>query len=163
MLSTEGAWPSPTPDSERMRYENAGKCLQAITSKKPLSGESQRWRKSYEKNLSLICQTISDAVIGITTLDTVQMHAVNSIVSSAAKFWIETCSQRYRVFMDMPENSTDILSLSRRPPATMRLLVRPGLKRIGNSRGEELTREDVVSNLKLQLSEEYGKSTTRHH
>ena len=140
-----------------MRYENAAQFFELIKSKKRLSGEGATRKASYESNLSDISKEISDAVDGIATLDDVQMDAVNSIVRSAAKFWIETCSQRYRIVMVMPDDATDVLNLSR-APMTMKLLVQPGLNRMGNARGEELTKEETVSNLKLQLSEEYGKS-----
>lgn len=160
-LAKTGEWPPATTDCEQMRYEMAEKCLQAVSSKGQLSDQSRRWRSSYEDCKRDIAQEIAMSVRAITMLDELQMEAVDRIVNSTAMLWLEACSQRYRIMMVMPNQVANHL-LADVAPKTMKLLIRPGLNRLGDANGEQLIEEETVAGLTCQLSEEYGKRKARH-
>ena len=97
--------------------------------------------------MSVIC----DALERVTTVDPEERAALDSILQYATKVWLEICSQRYRLFVSMPDESKDVLSLGRGNVNFLRLVIKPELRRFGNHSGTAMRQGESVTGWRSQI------------
>lgn len=62
----------------------------------------------------------------------------------AARLWLDICSQRYRILVILPNSSGNVLKATKGGCKSLKLVVKPEIRRIGNSHGQELAKEEIV-------------------
>lgn len=125
------------------RADTAGQCYKAIISNGHLSEYGQRVKLSYARYVTETVEKISNSVAGAMDLEDDQIEDLKGLVDKAAKHWLNICSQRYRINVDIPRDITDQLG-SRSVPDTMKLLVLPTLIRKGNKAGDDWSTEQFL-------------------
>lgn len=159
-LPDDHEWPSPTELCEKKRSEEGQKCWEAITAKGGLTNYARRLSEGYENTITEIVEDIAQAVAIITAMDSKQRESAEKLVRSAAALWVELCSHKFRTVIIMPDEFKDHLASSR-APKTMKLLISPGLARIGDGLGNYLSKQTIVDGCELKLSDEYGRKGGR--
>jgi hypothetical protein len=97
-------------------------------------------RHRYEK----LSKLFASALESITQLSDKDCKAVTNLVRMCAKTWMECCSPPYRLLVSLPDGSGDLLAQIPLDRQALALVVRPELKRYGDSRGGNRIRGEVV-------------------
>ncbi|KAF2827327.1 hypothetical protein CC86DRAFT_466119 [Ophiobolus disseminans] len=136
-------WPEIPAEVERSRFENAKAYTNAVG-----STTNSSVRESFERSVTAIMNSIIRATERVATIQANDHRVLETVVRLAGKIWLESCSQRYRVVVVVSHGSGDILSLPGEFEGTLRLVVRPEVKRYGDSQGKHLTRGEPVAGWK---------------
>jgi len=112
------------------------------------SATSSGLKESFERSVTAVMNSISRALERVAIVQAKERRSLETIVRLAAKIWLESCSQRYRLVVVLSHGSGDILSSTSSFDGTLRLIVRPDLKRYGDSQGKHLTRGEPVAGWK---------------
>jgi hypothetical protein len=99
------------------------------------------------KAMDAICSTL----LKVATIQAKDRKSLESIVRLAGRVWLESCSQRYRLIVILPHGSGDILSYVASNHDSLELVVRPDLKRYGDSQGKGLMRGEPLASWKAQI------------
>lgn len=110
---------------------------------------------SFERSVNAVVNSIIRALERVTMLHADNRGSLETMVHLAAKIWLESCSQRYRLIVVLSNGSGDILSSTGTVDMPLRLIIRPDLKRYGDSQGKHLTRGEPVAGWK-SLTETYS-------
>lgn len=137
-------WPHPTQKSEAWRYQKIKSCLQALEQMGTASVEMQRCKDGYGHSLNEASREISRAIEKLCLVDENQQRAIHSLVSQAAKFWLDVGSQHYRVLVVMPSSTANPLQEAKPSYGQIQLIINPKLQRIGNAVGEALDKMETV-------------------
>lgn len=143
-------WPRPYPETEKWRYEQVKKCLDALE-----RGESDL-KEGYESSLMNVGKELSKALGSVSPVDKDTAREMRDLARKAAKLWLELGTQRCRIFFIIPDQIKSGLQGGngrRDRRGTLELILHPELRRIGNSQGEELDREEVVTGLQGEYTE----------
>ncbi|CAO2656250.1 Nn.00g050530.m01.CDS01 [Neocucurbitaria sp. VM-36] len=143
-------WPSVPPELERSRYESAKAFLGAIEP----SATKGRLRVGYEEAIKTAVNAVCRALEKVAIVEARERKILEGILRLSAKIWLEFCSQRYRLMVVLSKGSGDILTSMGTDNRTLSLIVRPDLKRYGDSQGRELERGESVTGWK-SLVESY--------
>lgn len=108
------------------------------------SVEMQRCKDGYSQSLTEASRDISRAIEKLCLVDESQQRAIQSLVSQAAKFWLDVGSQHYRVLVVMPSSTGNPLQEAKPGYGQIRLIINPKLQRIGNAVGEALDKVETV-------------------
>ncbi|KAF2267875.1 hypothetical protein CC78DRAFT_31449 [Lojkania enalia] len=142
------SWPRPTAASEKKRYELAKAIFDVMDRGGQVSELDKQPRDIFNQSVTNIVDEITVAVEKVAPLGLKELQTLRDLVSLAGKLWLETCSQRYRTLFVLPNGSEDILTSTKSYHREIRLVLRPELRRFGNSQGQELTKEEIVSGWK---------------
>jgi len=143
--------PSPTKDSEKWRYETMKKCIEAINQK---SGNDTKL--IYEQSLKDTCDAMCQELEKITQVTSSDRQGMTELVKKAAKLWLEVGQQRYRVFVLMSDSGKEPARSSVPDhDGALSIVVTPGLRRLGNSQGDRLEKEETVMGYKGKFATEY--------
>lgn len=127
------------------RYKNAEVFLAALNSTQAQSENDMAIMQSYDEArgsaLTFVCNHLLRRV---TVVDQQVWDTLDAIFQAAVKFWLEACCQPYRLFVIIPEGSTDVLR-SGQDLQSLQLVTRPDLQRFGNLRGTNLKRGEFLS------------------
>ncbi|KAH8727124.1 hypothetical protein GQ44DRAFT_825222 [Phaeosphaeriaceae sp. PMI808] len=145
-VSSHG-WPEVPNDEERARFENAKAYKDAL---EPAASNSET-KRGFENSTAAAVDAICDAISKVATVQAANSKNLENIVHSAAKIWLESCSQRYRLVVILPDGISDMLSYSNRNDGPFRVVVRPELKRYGDSQGKGLRRGEQLSGWQSQV------------
>ncbi|KAH7095167.1 hypothetical protein FB567DRAFT_21848 [Paraphoma chrysanthemicola] len=145
-------WPDVPPDIERTRFEAAKAFLDAVD---PSAGDSAA-KKSFEASIISTMDAICRALVQVATVQAKDRKRLEGVVRSAAKTWLESCSQRYRLIVVLPEGSSRILTSAFVDDGALSLVVRPDVKRYGDSYGKDLMRGEPLAGWK-GFTENYGQ------
>ena len=137
-------WPDLSVDVERTRFETAKVFMDAM---EPSAGHS-RLKSSFEASLTSLMDAICRDLLKVATIQSRDRTSLESILRLAGKIWLESCSQRYRLIVILPPGSGNILSYMGTDDNTLRLVVRPDLKRYGDSQGKGLMRGESLAGWK---------------
>jgi hypothetical protein len=140
-------WPEISSDIERSRFELAKAFSDAI---EPAANPGD-FKESFEESIASAVRVICRALDRVATVQDKDRKTSESIVRLAAKTWLESCSQRYRLIVTVPHGSGDILSNSGSHEGSLRLIVRPELTRYGDSQGKDLMRGEPLAGWKGQV------------
>jgi hypothetical protein len=133
------------------RCENAKVFLAALGPSGPRSAISQSVMQSYQRAREALLLLISNTLAKVTTLDREEKHALDGILQIAAKLWLEVCSQRYRLFVIIPNGNMDVLRHVRKDTGELRLVVKPGLQRFGNSKGTDMNQGEWLAGWRSEV------------
>lgn len=149
-------WPAIPPEIEKNRYEQARIFLTAIEPSAKSSPDNQNLKYSHEIAVERARNELNYALGRVAYLAERDRKILDNIVRLCAKIWLECCSQRYRILVTLPDGLDDLLMLPRRDTHTLRLLVKPDIKRFGTSQGGDITTGESVTGWK-GLVERYPK------
>jgi hypothetical protein len=118
-----------------------------------LSEPQQEWqsgqslKQQYELSLKEAANEMLQHLENVVPVKENYQQRMNDLVEAAAKLWLEAGQQRCRVFLLMSEEGKG-------PPPSIPsaeargrvhdIIVTPGVRRMGNSQGERLDKEEVV-------------------
>jgi hypothetical protein len=108
------------------------------------SGDDLRIKASHEEAISATLEALFRALGNVASLEESHNGMLERLVRLCAKTWLEFCSQPYRLLVNLPRSSGDLLSEPRMNIRAIVLVISPELKRYGNSQGENLVQGDVV-------------------
>ncbi|KAH7085512.1 hypothetical protein BKA63DRAFT_19165 [Paraphoma chrysanthemicola] len=145
-------WPDVPSGIERTRFEAAKAFLDAID---PSAGDSVA-KKSFEVSIIATMDAICRSLVQVATVQAKDRKRLEGVVRSAAKIWLESCSQRYRLIVVLPEGSSRILTSAFIDDDPLSLVVRPDVKRYGDSHGKDLMRGEPLAGWK-SFTENYGQ------
>lgn len=137
-------WPDVAGDVERDRYETAKAFLDTIESSTNEGG----CKDSFEESIANAVSAMTRELEKVASLKIREEKSLESIVRLAAKTWLESCSQRYRLVVITTHGSGDILSYGTPQPSGLKLIIRPDLKRYGDSQGKDLMRGEPLAGWK---------------
>ncbi|CAI6331926.1 unnamed protein product [Periconia digitata] len=146
--SISEGWPPATPESEKKRYETAKKFLEAFQAGENASQQDIARNKRLEESLMLISEDIAGAIRRISSVEAHIERNLLDLVKLCGQLWLEVCSQRYRVNMVLPTDAQDLLIAPFEGIGKLKLVIKPELRRTGNSQGLELSKEEVISGWK---------------
>jgi hypothetical protein len=116
---------------------------------KPLSEYSkrQKLRQGYEQSLEHIQKELSHALEHVSALDVTALKSIRNISEKASRLWVTLGAQRCRLLIAIHGLNTTTESLKPRPSEDhfVELVVRPELRRIGDSAGELFDSMTVVA------------------
>jgi hypothetical protein len=132
-------------------------CAQAIA--QPLMEWDSNYdiKQGYESTLKDVTQDLSRELGRVAKVNSSDKQRLSDLVKQAAKLWLEAGQQRCRMFMLMSEpGSGDVPkrsgSASLDSDHRQSLVVFPALRRLGNSQGERLDKDEVVMDCNGQFS-----------
>lgn len=123
-------------------------CLEAIEQSGDISDVKQRQKQDYDQTLSAVRNAISEMKAHVASVDGNELQRIDDLVRLAAKFWLDIGSQRYRILVICSKSRAGSLRMK-----TLELVVKPELRRNGNSQGQELERQDAVRGCEGEYSE----------
>jgi hypothetical protein len=138
-------WPKPTPESERWRYENIKQCAEQLEQSMNDWDPRYKLKKNFEDSLKSTAEQVSQVLESVAS---VEGSVTKDLSYKAAKLWLEFGSQRCRIFLVMSDSAKNRSQGGRprgRYEGVQDLVVKPEMRRVGNSYGQELHREEVVS------------------
>ena len=127
------------------RYESARSLLAAIEAPDGGSTEHQQLCAAYNETVSVLVTNIAQAIAKVASLNERDFKILEALVNLSGRTWLECCSQRYRLIMQLPAADGNIFNLSRKEARTLTLVVSPELKRYGSSQGEQLHGGELVT------------------
>ncbi|KAF2201017.1 hypothetical protein GQ43DRAFT_463500 [Delitschia confertaspora ATCC 74209] len=137
-------WPEPTEASEKARSETIKRCLEQIQQE---SGSNVK--RCSDQTLSTVTDQVLNAVKRVTTTGPKEVEDLRKLVNTAAKLWLEVCSQRYRILVVLPNSTGNIFDREqKRDNRALKVIVKPELRRIGNSQGQELSKQEAIGKWK---------------
>ncbi|OAL46068.1 hypothetical protein IQ07DRAFT_634948 [Pyrenochaeta sp. DS3sAY3a] len=139
-------WPDIPAEVERSRYESAKAFLDAID-----SPGNNRGKDGYEDSVITILNTMCRALNRVTTVERKHTKILEGILRLSTKVWLELCSQRYRLVVIILDGSDSLLTSMSANTGSLSLVLRPDLKRYGDSHGSDLTRGEAVSGWRGQV------------
>lgn len=87
-------------------------------------------------------------ILKVSDLDNDTVQALEDVSRKAAKIWIEFNTQRCRILVDMSCSSLKLTSsdkLRKVRESSLELVVVPPLRRFGNSKGQDLDKEEKIA------------------
>ncbi|QDS73016.1 hypothetical protein FKW77_009125 [Venturia effusa] len=141
-------WPKAIEGSETRRCIEVKKCIEAIDKGTTPALPGYRLREAYHNSLANLANEMAKVVGTVSPVDDNALGDMKEIANSAARFWLELGSQRFRVFVAVPDRILRSMQGSSGRGAQrglVELVIRPELRRAGNSLGGGLGREEVIS------------------
>lgn len=127
------------------------KCLEAIRSPGLELEPNSKLYQSYESSLREVMEDVSQELERVAAVSSSDKQRMSEFVRKAAQLWLEVGHQPYRIFLvmsKMGEEPSRSGSASLNSDGTQDLVTRPEVRRIGNSQGERLERDEVVADCK---------------
>jgi hypothetical protein len=134
-------------EAERNRFETAKASLDAVEPSASHSTLKSSFEASVTNAMDVICHTL----LKVTSIRAEDRKSLDSIIRLAGRVWLGSCSQRYRLIVILPHGSGDILSYVASNHNNLKLVVRPDLKRYGDSQGKGLMRGEPLASWKAQI------------
>jgi hypothetical protein len=135
--------PIASEDVENWRCKEVKGCRDAIQQSEPHAKES------YQRALMAVAKDLSAVLGSVSSVDSRIRTEMKKLAEKAAELWLKVGIQRFRVIVLMSDpNKTSLqgrevrMGKSKEP---RELVIRPEMRRIGNSQEEELDREHVIS------------------
>ncbi|KAF2188027.1 hypothetical protein K469DRAFT_704299 [Zopfia rhizophila CBS 207.26] len=141
-------WPEPSEGSEKWRSDRVKECLEALEQARNPSEERQKRKQGYNQTLGTAVEEISQAVKRISLLDERKLQTLQDLVRLAGRLWLDIGSQRHRIIVVVPGSSENVLKGTKTGSKPIELVLKPEVRRFGNSQGQELDRVDVVGGCK---------------
>jgi hypothetical protein len=113
-------------------------------------------KSSFEDSIIAAMTATCHALRKVARIQEDHRKSLQSILRLAAKTWLEVCSQRYRLIVLLPDGFGDILSSKPTDESPFTLIVKPDLKRYGDSQGSGLMRGELLGGWK-GLVQTYGQ------
>jgi hypothetical protein len=108
-------------------------------------------KASFEASVTSVTDAICLALLKVVTVQEKDRKNLENVVRLAGKIWLESCSQRYRLIVVLQHGSGDILSRMSADEDNLKLVIRPDLKRYGDSHGKGLMRGEPLAGWKGQV------------
>jgi hypothetical protein len=140
-------WPEPNFGSEKWRYETMRSCQDILKTTTSAYDSRTKLREAYIKSLDVIQEKIEAPMKLVSDLDPSTTKSIRALVEKAAKAWILFGTQRCRIVVVMQDLKTETESKNKRGSQTesIELVIRPELKRIGDSDGGSLEKEQIIA------------------
>ncbi|KAF2115770.1 hypothetical protein BDV96DRAFT_574451 [Lophiotrema nucula] len=153
-------WPEATLESEKWRYERAKPFCDTLE-RAGTSDVDKKHKNEFNRSVRGVVGMISDAIGKVATLGVKERQVLHDVVEMAGKLWLEVGSQRYRIRVGFPlyaGTTVDILNSQRTFHESLTVVIRPELRRFGNSLGQELSNVETLSGWNGDLQTHHRKS-----
>ncbi|KAL6709495.1 hypothetical protein ACN47E_001430 [Coniothyrium glycines] len=137
-------WPDITTETEKKRIETAHNLLGAMEPSANVTGYTLQLKLGYEDSIAETAKALWNGLEKVAVLDARQKKVLDSLLRLCAKTWMEFCSQPYRLLLKMPEGSGDLLHDRTVIEPALTLVIKPEMKRYGDSQGENLGRGELL-------------------
>ena len=127
------------------RYENAKFFLTALDSSEPMSVNTQTILHSYHHARAVVLAFVCNTISRVTIPDPRERNALDELLQLAARLWLDACSQRFRLFVVLPESRADVLRLPKSELNCLQLVIKPELQRFGNLRGDDICKGESLT------------------
>jgi hypothetical protein len=104
----------------------------------------QKQKMGYDQSLATTAQEISHMLGKVSSVDGNISTIIKELVRQAAKFWLDMGSQRCRIVVVLPKLAENTSDARRRERRALELVVKPEVRRIGNSQGQQLEKQEVI-------------------
>lgn len=110
-------------------------------------------RKAFQASLETLCSRIRDVLEMVTEVDQKLEETVAELSKKAAEMWVLFGTQRCRLLVVIQDLNTEEESKddSTEHEKSVELLIQPSLKRIGDSDGENLNKEQMIGGCDGQI------------
>jgi hypothetical protein len=140
------SWPEPSFDTEKWRYETMKGCQEAMRISPSKYDPRIKIRNGYQTSMDHIAMNLSEAFEMITTITDEQSQGIRALSEKAAKLWISFGTQRCRLFFVLQSKKDAIETGSDdRCEAVVEFVIRPELKRVGDSDGISFVKMQTVA------------------
>jgi len=133
-------------ESERWRYVTVKECRTAL--REPASQWDPRanLKRDFKTSLDALRKECSLMIEKVSTLDRNSTQAMEKLTMKAANIWLEFGMQRCRILVELQGSNLKSAQekMQRAQVSNLVMVVRPEVRRIGNSKGLDLTVEEVV-------------------
>lgn len=139
-------WPKPSLDAERWRYETVKQCQAVLKHPTSESDPRARLKKGFKTAKGRIREELMATLEEIANLDQSTLQALENLTTKAVNMWLEFSTQRCRILVSMPGSNFSSYSDKARKARedSLKLTLVPGLRRRGNSKGQNLELEETV-------------------
>jgi hypothetical protein len=140
-------WPEANFGAEKWRYETMRSCQETLTTATSAYDPRTKLREAYSKSIDSIQEKIEAPLKMVSDLDQGMTKSIRGLIEKAAKTWILFGTQRCRILVVMQDLNTETESKGSKSGQTesVELVLRPELRRIGDSDGGSLDKEQVVA------------------
>jgi hypothetical protein len=104
-------------------------------------------KKGFESSIDKIQRDLSETIGKVSDVDKDTVRTLEDLARKAAKMWLEFNTQRCRILVDMSGSSLKLPSSDRirkLRESSLKMVVVPPLKRYGNSKGQDLHKEEKI-------------------
>lgn len=151
-------WPKPEVETERWRYTTVKECRSAL--RKPASQWDPRakLKKDFADALEKLKTELAETLSEVTNKNDKQ--AIKEVAMKATNMWLEFGMQRFRLLVVVQDSKFE--SIEDRVRASqedvLELVLVPGLKSFGNSKGQDLQAEETIGDFKGDIIKIKGPS-----
>jgi hypothetical protein len=145
-------WPQTTDQSEQWRSDEISRCLHSIE-----KADSSQYpvKEAFERSVAALTNELIKVLSMVRSVDGDTRSDMKSLANKAARMWLDLGSRHFRIQVVIPDQTVkSIQNLSTRPGyrGLVELVIKPELRRAGNSMGGDLNREEVISGCKGEFS-----------
>jgi hypothetical protein len=142
-------------ETERWRYVNVKECRAALM--KPTSAFDPRARpkQGFKISMDALKEEFRSMLDDLVNLEESNIQVMEKLTRKAANTWLEFGMQRCRIVVVMKGSNLKSMEekVQRVKDGTLRLVVVPELKRIGNSKGQDLNVEETIRGYEGEIVE----------
>ena len=122
-------------------------CQETLATPTSAYDSRTKLREEYKKSLSTIQEKIELDFKMVSDLDEAATTSIRLLIEKVAKAWIAFGTQRCRIVVVMQGLKTETESKGQtgEKPNSIELIIRPELRRIGDSDGGSLEKEQVIA------------------
>lgn len=144
---THFCWPAASFDSEKWRYETIRPGQDALRVRTSEYDPRTKLRRAYQENVQLVQGIIAEKLSLVADLDEKDMQTIKTIATNVSEAWVLFGTQRCRLFFVFENLKVTVEPQESDASSgqSLELLVKPGLRRIGDADGESLDKELLVS------------------
>ncbi|KAF2729145.1 hypothetical protein EJ04DRAFT_580833 [Polyplosphaeria fusca] len=139
-------WPKPDFGAERWRYETVRQCQEIVQTTVSDYHPQVKLHHSYRAHLESVQERILMQLKKVNEVDEKTRQLLRTIIDKAAKAWILFGTQRCRLVIVIHglDSTIDSKGPEKEHNGNVELVLRPELRRIGDSDGQALDKEQVV-------------------
>jgi hypothetical protein len=138
-------WPQPTEASEAWRRDHIKEFFLIMGQKLSKSHEKYEYYAGFEESVSKASKEIIKELGKVTNESNVDDRRCKKIARDAANFWIKCGMQYARVYLLFSQSQRSPTRSWKNNSKIQEMVAEPELRRAGNAEGEDLERDELVS------------------
>jgi hypothetical protein len=139
-------WPEPSIESEEWRYKTIVSCKDAIEKKTSQLDTRAVVKREFRMSVLEVQEELFEVLGGFGKLDKDTNDFIHDIPLTAARLWLNMCTQHSRLFLVMlgseVQSASDLVSLVHKDKLCLNL--QPELRKYGGTNGQQLESEAVL-------------------
>jgi len=126
------------------------RCLEATSQPLHEWESGYELRRQYERSLKEATEEMFQQLENVAPVDASDKQRMSDLVKAAAKLWLDAGQQRCRMFLLMSPEGDEPTRSAR--DGILDIVVLPEVRRMGNSQGERLEKDELVIGCKGEFS-----------